>query len=37
MSEAEPMREAVAVVEQALGPIDVVINNAGIISVGPLE
>jgi NAD(P)-dependent dehydrogenase (short-subunit alcohol dehydrogenase family) len=31
------VEEMVAVVEQRLGPIDVLINNAGVISVGPIE
>ncbi len=31
------IREFLAVVRQRLGPIDVLINNAGIIGVGPLE
>jgi len=31
------VREFVAVARQRLGPIDVLINNAGVIGVGPLE
>jgi short-subunit dehydrogenase len=31
------IREFIAVARQRLGPIDVLINNAGIIGVGPLE
>lgn len=31
------VREFVAVARQRLGPIDVLVNNAGIIGVGPLE
>lgn len=31
------VRELVAVTRQRLGPIDVLVNNAGIIGVGPLE
>src|SRR5205809_175543 len=31
------VEEMVAVVQQRLGPIDVLVNNAGIIQVGPIE
>src|SRR5437588_8539993 len=31
------VREFVAVARQRLGPVDVLINNAGVIGVGPLE
>jgi short-subunit dehydrogenase len=33
----ERVSEMVAVVEQRLGPIDVLVNNAGIIGIGPVE
>src|SRR5947209_11038082 len=31
------VEEMVAVVQQRLGPIDVLVNNAGVIQVGPIE
>jgi short-subunit dehydrogenase len=37
VTNAEQVREAVRQVEEALGPIDVLINNAGSIVVGPLS
>jgi short-subunit dehydrogenase len=33
----ERVREFVAVARQRLGPVDVLVNNAGVIGVGPLE
>jgi len=33
----EQVNEMVAVVERRLGPIDVLVNNAGIIGIGPVE
>ncbi len=37
ITDRDRVRELVAVVRQRLGPIDVLVNNAGIIGVGPLE
>ncbi|SHJ27678.1 Short-chain dehydrogenase [Hymenobacter daecheongensis DSM 21074] len=37
LSDAVEVRTLVAEVEQRLGPIDVLINNAGIITAGPLD
>ncbi|GAA3930429.1 SDR family oxidoreductase [Hymenobacter algoricola] len=37
LSDAIEVRTLVAEVEQQLGPIDVLINNAGIITAGPLD
>jgi len=33
----EQVNEMVAVVEQRLGPIDVLVNNAGVIGIGPVD
>jgi NAD(P)-dependent dehydrogenase (short-subunit alcohol dehydrogenase family) len=37
VTDRDRVREFVAVARQRLGPIDVLVNNAGIIGVGPLE
>ena len=37
ITDQDRVREFVAVARQRLGPIDVLINNAGVIGVGPLE
>lgn len=37
VADSGQMREAVCAIERNVGPIEVVINNAGIICVGPLE
>ena len=37
MTDRESIKATVAIVERRMGPIDVLINNAGIIGVGPLE
>ena len=37
LKDPDRIREFIAVARQRLGPIDVLINNAGIIGVGPLE
>jgi short-subunit dehydrogenase len=37
VTDRDRVREFVAVARQRLGPIDVLINNAGVIGVGPLE
>ncbi|MCA9154578.1 MAG: SDR family NAD(P)-dependent oxidoreductase [Planctomycetales bacterium] len=37
VTDADAMRRAVNQVTEVLGPIDVLINNAGIIQVGPVE
>jgi NAD(P)-dependent dehydrogenase (short-subunit alcohol dehydrogenase family) len=36
VTDAQQMRQAIAQAESALGPIDVLINNAGTIGVGPM-
>lgn len=37
VADRDSVRKLVATVEQRLGPIDVLINNAGVIEVGPAE
>jgi short-subunit dehydrogenase len=37
LTRPEQVNEMVAVVEQRLGPIDVLVNNAGVIGIGPVE
>ncbi len=37
VTDRDRVREFVAVARQRLGPIDVLVNNAGLIGVGPLE
>ncbi|WP_375417533.1 SDR family NAD(P)-dependent oxidoreductase [uncultured Hymenobacter sp.] len=37
ITQAEEVRSLVSEVERRLGPVDVLINNAGIITAGPLE
>jgi short-subunit dehydrogenase len=37
VTDRDRLREFLAVTRQAHGPVDVLVNNAGVISVGPLE
>src|SRR5579885_3075899 len=37
ITDRDRVRELVAVARQRLGPIDVLVNNAGVIEVGPLQ
>jgi short-subunit dehydrogenase len=37
LTRPQQVAEMVAVIEQRLGPIDVLVNNAGTISIGPVE